>query len=523
MSLSQLNIQNSFLESLPQDIAKWGKTPRQVYKACYSLVAPDNIENPKLIAYSADVAHLLGIDVSCCTSSNFLEIFSGKKIYANTSPYAMCYGGHQFGNWAGQLGDGRVINLFEVLHQKKRWAVQLKGAGQTPYSRHADGLAVLRSSIREFLCSEAMHYLGVPTTRALSLIASPQKIKRDMFYDGNPRLEQSAIVCRVAPTFIRFGSFEIFTARNDIETLRKIADYTIKYFFPEIDPISTRRYVDWFKKVYQNTIQLIVHWQRIGFVHGVMNTDNMSILGLTMDYGPYGWLDIYQKDWTPNFTDYTTRRYTYKQQPYIAYWNLARLADSIYPLVQDKDALQTILNGFETDYESEFLKMMKRKLGWEQFCAEDSLLIQSLDQWLEKIPTDMTMFFRILATIESSLSEVDIAKKLAPCFYDESYLNHTEMWIDWIKKYCLRTAKENMNTLQKAERMNAINPKYILRNHLVHQAIEDAEQGNYDQIYALQKLIQQPYDEQAQNTHYFQKQPAWAREKIGCSMLSCSS
>ena len=256
-------------------------------------------------------------------SDAFSQVFSGSSITEGMDPYAMCYGGHQFGNWAGQLGDGRAINLGEVINRAgNRWALQLKGAGPTPYSRTADGLAVMRSSVREFLCSEAMFHLGVPTTRALSIVATGDEVMRDMFYDGNPKHEPGAVVCRVVPSFTRFGNFEIFAMRGEFDLLKQLVDYTIRTDFPHFlaqdTELSPDVYIQWFDEILHTTVDMIVDWMRVGFVHGVMNTDNMSILGLTIDYGPYGWLEGYDPNWTPNTTDAGGRRYHFWHQPQMA-------------------------------------------------------------------------------------------------------------------------------------------------------------------------------------------------------------
>jgi len=287
-----IHIENTFNKELPADPITQNM-PRQVEKACFSYVTPRIPSAPSLLQVSKEMANTLGFSKKDLQSEKFIGMVTGKKVMDNTFPYAMCYGGHQFGHWAGQLGDGRAINLTEITHHNKRWALQLKGAGETPYSRTADGLAVLRSSIREHLCSEAMYHLGVPTTRSLSLSLSGDQVLRDILYNGNASYEKGAIVCRVAPSFIRFGSFEIFASRQDTETLKTLVDYTIKHFYPHYKQGTKEGYLGFFNEVVQNTLNMIVHWQRVGFVHGVMNTDNMSILGLTIDYGPYGWLEGY--------------------------------------------------------------------------------------------------------------------------------------------------------------------------------------------------------------------------------------
>ncbi|MCL4158791.1 UNVERIFIED_CONTAM: hypothetical protein GTU68_020474, partial [Idotea baltica] len=297
----KLNIQDTFNKELPAD-PNTDNSPRKVREACYSFVTPKKVKHPTLIHASEEVAQLIGLNSNDIKSENFLNIFSGKSVIPETEPYAMCYGGHQFGHWAGQLGDGRAINLGEVLHNDQRWAMQLKGAGPTPYSRTADGFAVLRSSIREHLCSEAMFHLRVPTTRSLSLVLTGEDVLRDVMYDGHPDYEKGAVVCRIAPSFIRFGNFQILAQRQDKVNLQILADYTIKYFYPSIKSQNKDKYIEFFRMLSNRTLDMVIDWQRVGFVHGVMNTDNMSILGLTIDYGPYGWLEGYDPGWTPNTT-----------------------------------------------------------------------------------------------------------------------------------------------------------------------------------------------------------------------------
>ena len=280
-----LAFDNRFTRELPGDPSD-EPHPRQVYGACYSHVSPRRCAAPRLVAHAREVAELLGLDETATASDRFAEVFSGNRVLPGMQPFAMCYGGHQFGHWAGQLGDGRAINLGQAIAPDgRRWMLQLKGAGRTPYARRADGLAVLRSSLREFLCSEAMHHLGVPTTRALSLVTTGETVLRDMLYDGHPRDEPGAVVCRVAPSFTRFGNFQIFAARGDHDTLRRLADYTLTHDFPHLGSPSPESYLAMFTEVCQRTAEMIVHWMRVGFVHGVMNTDNMSILGQTIDYG----------------------------------------------------------------------------------------------------------------------------------------------------------------------------------------------------------------------------------------------
>ncbi len=302
-SLADLRFDDRFVRELPGD-PDTSNRRRQVLGACYSRVAPTPVAQPQLLAYSREIAEQLGLSQQACESDEFAQVFAGNRLLPGMEPYAARYGGHQFGHWAGQLGDGRAITLAEVVARDgSRQELQLKGAGRTPYSRTADGRAVLRSSLREFLCSEAMSWLGVPTTRALSLVATGEAVIRDMFYDGNPRPEPGAVVCRVAPTFVRFGNFQILTAHGEHDLLKRLTDFLIADHYPDLDAGDPDVYAKLLGEVCRRTAHMIVHWQRVGFVHGVMNTDNMSALGLTIDYGPYGWLEPYEPDWPPNTTD----------------------------------------------------------------------------------------------------------------------------------------------------------------------------------------------------------------------------
>ncbi len=523
----KLNIQDKFNKELPADPNR-SNTRRQVFKSCFSFVDPAKPTAPQLIHISKEMLEMLGIREEEAQSEEFLNVFSGKEVLENTSPYSMCYGGHQFGNWAGQLGDGRAINLAEVEHNGKNWALQLKGAGETPYSRNADGLAVLRSSIREHLCSEAMFHLGVPTTRSLSLVLSGDKVLRDIMYDGNPAYEKGAIVCRVAPSFIRFGSYQIFVSRGDLETLKKLTDFTIQHFFPNIRPGAKEAYTEFFKEVAERTLEMIIHWQRVGFVHGVMNTDNMSILGLTIDYGPYGWLEGYDPNWTPNTTDRQTRRYRFGQQPAVSLWNLLQLANTLYPLVEKPEPFQKILDWYQSHYQEAYVKMMSQKLGLEKITESNAKLISDLVEVLQLSETDMTIFFRHLADFskDTELSKSnDFLDFIKEAFYQPEEVKDKilEQWKNWFIHYqeCLK--KETLTDTQRKELMNKVNPKYVLRNYMAQLAIDAADQGDYSVLNELHELLKRPYHEQPDQEKWFTKRPEWARHKVGCSMLSCSS
>ncbi|NNK23518.1 MAG: YdiU family protein [Winogradskyella sp.] len=518
-----MNLNNNFISELPADPIV-GNTRRQVKNACFSYVTPKKTSKPKLIHVSEDFAKDLGISKDDLQSKEFLNIMTGNQVLNNTTPYAMCYGGHQFGNWAGQLGDGRAINLFDVEHDKKQWTIQLKGAGETPYSRQGDGLAVLRSSVREYLCSEAMHHLGVPTTRALSLSLSGDDVMRDILYDGNRANEKGAIVSRVSPSFLRFGNYEIFAARGDHKTLKTLVDYTIKHHFKHLGQPSKDTYIVFFKEVMERTLDMIIHWQRIGFVHGVMNTDNMSILGLTIDYGPYGWLEGFDFGWTPNTTDAQNKRYRYANQPNIGLWNLYQLANTLYSLIEDSEPLEEILENYKNRFESKSLVMMKSKLGLFEIDKNDLKLVQDLEDILQATETDMTIFFRNLSLFKKDNS-VEGLRLIEYAFYKPSQVNgsvKTE-WETWFANYHKRLQKERLSDNNRKAKMNSVNPKYVLRNYMAQLAIDDANNGNYDLIDELFKLLKEPYSEQPENEKWFVKRPEWARHKVGCSMLSCSS
>jgi uncharacterized protein YdiU (UPF0061 family) len=520
----KLHIQNNFTTELPADPNETN-IPRQVQQACFSYVMPKKPSNPSLIHASVEVANFLGLSQEDIVSDDFLNTFSGNTVYADTKPYAMPYAGHQFGNWAGQLGDGRAINLTEVVHDDKSYTLQLKGAGPTPYSRTADGFAVLRSSIREHLCAEAMHYLGVPTTRSLSLMLSGDPVLRDVLYNGNPAYEKGAIVCRVAPSFIRFGNFELFASRKDLVTLQLLADYTIKHHFPEIKVEGVEKYLAFFQAVTQTTLEMIVNWQRVGFVHGVMNTDNMSIHGITIDYGPYGWLEDYDANWTPNTTDRQYKRYRFGNQAEIALWNLYQLANALYPLIEDAKPLEAILNAFSVDYEKEYLNMMQNKLGLQNRNEEDVVLIESLTQLLQLVETDMTIFFRNLSKVTKVDTTITAFDTIKEAFYNEKDLSETilENWLDWLKNYSIRINEETLSDAQRKEQMNSVNPKYVLRNYMAQLCIDDADKGDYRLLNEFYEMLKKPYDEQPNSQKWFAKRPDWARDKVGCSMLSCSS
>lgn len=535
LQLSALRFDNSFVRELPGDPLTENYR-RQVKNSCYSLVRPTLVAAPRLVACSREAAALLDLTPDICASPLFAEVFAGNRLLPGMEPFAMCYGGHQFGSWAGQLGDGRTINLGEVINtHEKRWVLQLKGAGPTPYSRRADGLAVVRSSIREFLCSEAMHHLGIPTTRALSVIASGEPVERDMFYDGHPQKEPGAVVCRIAPSFVRFGNFEILAARGETALLKALADYTIRTDFPHLGKPSRAVYEQWFQEICRTTATMILHWMRVGFVHGVMNTDNMSILGLTLDYGPYGWLEGYDATWTPNTTDAQSRRYCFGNQPHIGQWNLLQLANAIYPLVKDNRPFEEALALYNEQFTRGWNEMMADKLGFSEYIpASDQSIIEELLQLLQLVETDMTIFFRGLSSLPAggSSAQQDQSATGQPflrAFSDAWYQPETitpqyrQRATNWLTSYIDRLKWDNWSDQERKAQMNRVNPKYVLRNYLAQLAIDKAEKGDFSMVGELLDLVRHPYDEQPEYEHLFSKRPEWARNRPGCSMLSCSS
>jgi uncharacterized protein YdiU (UPF0061 family) len=528
-----MRISNRFIEYFSAD-QELSNTSRQVDNALYSFVSPTPTIEPRTVIYSLDLAKDLELNEAFCESDAFAKLFSGNAVTAEMRPYASRYGGHQFGHWAGQLGDGRAINLGELALSSGRFqSLQLKGAGPTPYSRGADGRAVLRSSVREFLCSEAMHHLGVPTTRALSLVTTGDEVMRDMFYDGHPALEPGAVVCRVAPNFIRFGHFQLCAIKGEVALLRGLIEYTIDTGFPEYRELLKDKalpreavYISWFRRVCELTADMVVDWMRVGYVHGVMNTDNMSIMGLTIDYGPYGWIDDYDPDWTPNTTDFQNRRYRFGQQARIAQWNLYQLANALVPVIENTEVLEAALARFAVDYQTKENAMMAQKLGFEQFEGQcDAELISGLELLLTLHRVDMTLFYRSLASFAWQSAESSLMECIHEALYDPEAISDefTQALQEWSQAYRVAMAAANIDDTQRRQRMNAVNPKYVLRNYMAQQAIDLAHAGDYSLVHTLYALLQRPYDEQPENAHFAAKRPKWAEDKAGCSTLSCSS
>jgi uncharacterized protein YdiU (UPF0061 family) len=523
-----LAFDNRFVAELPGDPESSNRR-RQVLGAAWSPAAPTPVAAPRLLAHAREVAELVAFTEEDVRAPWFAEVFAGNQLLPGMQPYAACYGGHQFGNWAGQLGDGRAITLGEVVNARgERWELQLKGAGPTPYSRTADGRAVLRSSIREFLCSEAMHHLGVPTTRALSVVTTGEAVVRDMFYDGNARPEPGAVVCRVAPSFIRFGNFEIFAARDDVANLERLIDFTIARDYPHLSAESgdaAVRRARWFAEICERTARMVVHWMRVGFVHGVMNTDNMSILGLTIDYGPYGWLDDFDPHWTPNTTDAGGRRYRYAQQPAVAQWNLVRLAEALHLVIGDEEPLQAGLERFHAVYTAEYQAMSAASSGCgrsarpsRRSCARGTVC-STPPRWTTR--GSSARWATVGERCPRGRRQVAL---LDDVFYDAAKAaTHQEALDAWLRRWHAHVSADGEPAAARRVRMHAVNPRFVLRNYLAQEAIDQAAEGDPSLVHTLLDVMRRPYDEQPGQERFAARRPEWARHRAGCSMLSCSS
>lgn len=515
--ITTVPFQNRFIEAFPGDTSG-DLRPRQTPGVLYSKAIPTPVEKPALVAWSEEMGATLGLLRPA--SEEETAVLAGNLVTPSMYPYAACYAGHQFGNWAGQLGDGRAITLGELeAPEGNVWELQLKGAGPTPYSRRADGRAVLRSSVREYLMSEAMHYLGVPTTRALSLVTTGEPVLRDMFYDGRPAHEPGAIVLRVAPTFLRFGNFEMPAARQETENLQALVDWTISRYYPQFT--GPNKIIDWFAEVVERTAFLMAEWLRVGFVHGVMNTDNMSILGLTIDYGPYSFVDDYDPLFTPNTTDLPGRRYAFGRQPSVGYWNLGCLAGAIATLLPDTKELESVLKSYEDRFPQKYQAVLGRKLGLDAVRPEDGPLLNRLEKTLTLIKPDLTIFYQQLAQLPGGASDESVLAHFEPAFYQQPDQAAGSAFLQFIREYEARLATNAGNREASQAQMQAANPRFILRNYLLHQAIEELQNGNDTLFRKLEAALKEPYSRKGDE--FLAKRPDWATQKAGCSMLSCSS
>jgi len=485
------------LESLSFD-----NTYARLPPAFHRRVEPTPLPDPYLVSFNGEAAALIGLDPRESARPEFVEYFAGNRPLPGSEPVSAIYAGHQFGTFVPQLGDGRAILLGEAVGADGlRWDVQLKGAGLTPFSRMGDGRAVLRSTIREYLCGEAMHGLGIPTTRALCIVGSDEPVYRET-------VETAAVLTRLAPTHVRFGSFELFYYRGQLERVRELADYVIAQHYPHLAGGEVR-YLDFLREVIARTAGLLARWQAVGFAHGVMNTDNMSVVGLTMDYGPFGFLDEFDAGFVCNHSDYGGR-YAFDQQPGVALWNLSRFAQTLIPLVE-RDAAVDALNEFAPLFADDYARLMRARLGLETERPEDALLLSGLLGILQENGVDYTLFFRRLCDFDTREGARNDA--LRDMFVDPTAFDA------WGALYRERLSAEASEDAARGVRMRRVNPAYVLRNHVAQRAIERAQGGDYAEVDALLELLRRPFDERPGMERYAEPPPEGGRRVV----VSCSS
>ncbi len=502
------------LADLVSDIAPstaWPNRFQSLGEVFFTRLQAEPLPDPRWIASSDECAKLLGLPEDWSTRPEWLtlDVLSGNRLWPGMAPLASVYSGHQFGVWAGQLGDGRALLLGETDTPYGPMEIQLKGAGKTPYSRMGDGRAVLRSSIREFLGSEAMHGLGIPTTRALCVIGSSLPVRRET-------LETAAVVTRVAPSFIRFGHFEHFAHHAEFErdghgALRALADFVIAHHFPACRD-AANPYVALLEQVTLRTATLMADWQAVGFCHGVMNTDNMSVLGLTIDYGPFGFLDQFDPGHVCNHSDHQGR-YAWGRQPNIGFWNLHALAQGLMPLIADSDLALAALETYKVAFADALLARWRAKLGLQTRESADHELVDELLQLMAADRCDFTITFRRMAEFSIEVGAANTA--IRDLFIDRTSFDA------WAHRYAERLAREARSTdAERALRMNRTNPKFVLRNHLADVAIREAQAGDFAETRRLLKVLQQPFDEQdaATSERYAGFPPEWASSiEVSCS------
>jgi uncharacterized protein YdiU (UPF0061 family) len=475
--------------------------------AFYTRLQPTPLPTPYLVCASPAVAEMIGLDPAEFTTPEFVASFAGNRTPAGAEPLSAVYSGHQFGVWAGQLGDGRAILLGDVPADAPGGAleIQLKGAGLTPYSRMGDGRAVLRSSIREYLCSEAMAALGIPTSRALCVVGSDELVMRE-------RPETAAVATRLAPSFIRFGSFEHWYYRDRPEELKILADYVIDKFYPAVRD-ADKPYQALLAEVTRRTAELVAQWQAVGFMHGVLNTDNMSILGITIDYGPFGFMEAFDANHICNHSD-TQGRYAYAMQPKICHWNCYALGQALLPLIGEVDDVHAALAGYATTYQEKIDALLHAKLGLQSRQDNDGELIDAMFKLMQENHVDFTLFFRRLGDLQQENPAADAP--LRDLFIDRAAFDA------WASQYRLRLGREyeygSSNDAARRAAMHAVNPKYILRNYLAQTAIEKAQNKDFSEIARLQKILEKPFDDQPENDAYAALPPDWASHlEVSCS------
>ncbi|SFU58332.1 protein adenylyltransferase SelO [Pseudoduganella namucuonensis] len=479
----------------------------------YTRLMPTPLPAPYLVATSASAAALLGLDQATLAEQASLDILAGNSVPDGAQPLSAVYSGHQFGVWAGQLGDGRAILLGNADTPSGPIELQLKGAGLTPYSRMGDGRAVLRSSIREFLCSEAMAALGIPTSRALAVAGSDQGVYRES-------VETSAVVLRMAPTFVRFGSFEHWFYRKQPEQLKILADYVIDRFYPQLRA-EENAYAAFLREVTRRTAELVAQWQAVGFMHGVLNTDNMSILGETLDYGPFGFMEAFDRGHICNHSD-QGGRYSYGNQPQIGHWNCYALGKALLPLIGEVKAAQDALDVYQSAFAAKADQLMRAKLGLATAQDDDRDLMEAMFTVMEDNHADFTQFFRRLGALR--VDAVPDAAAMAEAGANHPDAPVRDLFLDraafdaWAQRYRARLRAENSVDADRKLAMDQVNPKYVLRNYLAQVAIEKAQNKDFTEIARLLTVLERPYDEQPEHEAYAALPPDWASHlEVSCS------
>lgn len=500
----------------PLEDLRWDNSFVRLPEAFYQQVQPTPLPHPRLIAFNPDVATLLDLAPAEAARDELVAAFNGELALPGIRPIAAIYAGHQFGVWVPELGDGRAILLGEVVNERhERWDVQIKGAGLTRFSRMGDGRAVLRSTVREYLGGEAMHGLGIPTTRSLAIIGSDEPVYRE-------QVETGAILVRVAPTHVRFGSFEVFASRGQYDAVRQLADYVIDLHFTHLLTLPlAERYAAWYREVIDRTARLMAAWTATGFAHGVLNTDNMSILGISLDYGPYGWMDSYERGFIPNHSD-PAGRYAFDQQPRVGLWNCARLGEALLSLLEGAspgasggEPVIAALESYRSTFESEMDRLMRGKLGLSSAEPGDVGLVADLLSLLHDTRADYTRFFRAL----SHYAPGDESRRAPGEESLRAEVADTERLTAWLTRYAQRLVRNDADDRTRRDWMLRANPKFVLRNWMAQEAITSAEAGSYAQIEELRLLLKTPLDEHETLERYAERPPAWAREIA----VSCSS
>lgn len=508
-------IRQPFIKKFPGDFSD-NPMQRNTPKVLFATTKPAGFDKPEMIAFNEALAEEIRLGTF---EDKDLDFLVGNNLPENIQTYATAYAGHQFGNWAGQLGDGRAILAGEIINEQgKRTEIQWKGSGATPYSRHADGRAVLRSSVREYLMSEAMYHLGVPTTRALSLAFTGENVVRDIMYNGNPQFEKGAVVIRTAASFLRFGHFELMSAQGEYKTLQDLADFTIENYFPEITSSGPQKYKDFFENICTRTADLMVEWFRVGFVHGVMNTDNMSILGLSIDYGPYSMMDEYDLNFTPNTTDLPGRRYAFGKQGQISQWNLWQLANALHALIKDEKFLEDTLNRYGNYFWEAHDAMLCRKFGFDELRKDDEEFFTNWQGLMQELQLDHTLFFNQLEKLGPDNDPKELFGATSYTLLNEDKLRKLKSFISQYE------SRINSNTISKKDSlamMRKANPKFILRNYLLYECIEEISNGKREMLNKLTKALENPYEEVF--PEFSAKRPTGYDDIAGCSTLSCSS